>query len=55
MRVRDPLVMAFVAFGAVASLTMSGSSSAQQGVPQAPRARGPVPAGEMGDYVVVPN
>ena len=31
----------------VVSLTMSGSSSAQQGVPQAPRARGPVPAGPI--------
>ena len=55
MRVRGPLVMVSVALGATALLSMNDSILAQQGVPQAPRPRGPVPAGEMGDYVVVPN
>ena len=52
MRVRRSLVTALLVFGILVSLTMSGNSSAQQ---EPARPRGPALAGEMGDYVVVPE
>ncbi len=55
MRIRSSVVMVSVALAASVLLSMDDRILAQQGVPPAPRARGPVPAGEMGDYVVVPN
>jgi peptidylamidoglycolate lyase len=55
MRIRGSLVMVSVALGAFVLLSTTDSIRAQQGVPQPPRPRGPVPAGEMGDYVVVQN